>query len=158
MADKKKQKPDEIEALQKEIKQDAGDEIESASEDEVVSARKVVYAEIDDEITSIYDKIHNVKASDVYVVIPKRAAIFQSIVNLKILKRKAESLNKKVYFVTNDKNGTYLANEVGITVYDRSSDGKPSLFYTDVNDEKLRITPLKATVNSVDEDTPTRVH
>ena len=30
MADKKKQKPDEIEALQKEIKQDAGDEIESA--------------------------------------------------------------------------------------------------------------------------------
>ena len=60
--------------------------------------------------------------------------------------------------MTNDKNGTYLANEVGITVYDRSSDGKPSLFYTDVNDEKLRITPLKATVNSVDEDTPTRVH
>ncbi|MFA7685761.1 MAG: hypothetical protein WCX95_03090 [Candidatus Gracilibacteria bacterium] len=148
MVDKKKQKPDNPEK----------DEIENTSKEEVVSARKVVYAEIDDEITSIYDKIHNIQASEVYVVIPKRAAIFQSIINLKILKRKAESAGKTIYFVTNDKNGTYLSNEVGITVYDRSSEGKPSLFYTDVNDEQLRITPLKATVNSVEEDTPTRMN
>ncbi|MFA6917432.1 MAG: hypothetical protein WC285_01165 [Candidatus Gracilibacteria bacterium] len=145
MTDKKKQKNEEVE-----------NEADFTSDD-VVSAKKVVYAEIDDEITSIYDKIHQVKANDVYLVIPKRAAIFQSIINLKILKRKAESLGKKIYFVTNDKNGTYLANEVGIPVYDRASDGKPSFFSTDTNDEKLRITPLKATVNSFDEDTPTRV-
>lgn len=158
MADKKKQKPDAIRKLQQEVKQDAGDEINVASEDELVSAKKVIYAEIDDEITSIYDKLHHISADDVYIVIPKRAAIFQSIVNLKILKRKAEHLGKKIYFVTNDKNGTYLANEVGITVYDRASDGKPSLFSTNINDEKLRITPLKATINSLEEETPTRLN
>jgi hypothetical protein len=146
MADKKKQKSDEKEKAKQ------------TTEDELVPVKKVIYAEIDDEITSLYDKILTVKAPDVYIVIPKRAAIFQSAVNLKILKRKAETLDKKMYFVTNDKNGTYLANEVGIPVYDRATEGKPSFFSSDTNDEKLRITPLKATINSVEDSAPTRLH
>jgi hypothetical protein len=158
MTEKKKQKTDPIEKLQKEVKQDASDEIEAVEDGEVISTKKVVYAEIDDEITSIYDKIRAVNASDVYVVLPKRAALFQSIVNLKILKRKAESLKKKLYFVTNDKNGLYLANAVGITVYDKAIDGRPALFSTETNDDKLRITPLKASINSVADNTPTRLN
>ncbi|MDD3861360.1 MAG: hypothetical protein PHP74_00475 [Candidatus Gracilibacteria bacterium] len=166
MSEKKSKKSDNSEKAPKKIDEKNGESFEkdvepdlaNDSDEGTVSARKVVYAEIDDEITSIYDKIRNIKAVDVYVVLPKRAAIFQSIINLKILKRKAEKLGKSVYFVTNDKNGTYLATQVGITVYDRSAEGKPSLFSAESSDEKLRITPLKATVNSVEDDTPTRTN
>ncbi|MFH1218712.1 MAG: hypothetical protein V1679_02630 [Candidatus Peregrinibacteria bacterium] len=138
-------------SIKKEIK--AGD-----SNDEVVLKKKVVYAEIDDEVTEIFDKIKEVNAKHVYLVLPKRAVLFQSIVNLKILKRKVADAEKKIFFVTNDPNGVYLAQQVGIEVYNKANEeGKPALFSTDVDDEKLRITPLKASVNAIDEQAPTRL-
>jgi hypothetical protein len=94
----------------------------------------------------------------VYIVAPQRASIFQSVVNLKILKRKAKEQAKNIYLITNDKNGIYLAQQAGIVVYEKPVEGgKFPLFSTEVNDEKLRITPLRATVNSIDEDQPTRL-
>ncbi len=120
--------------------------------------RKVIYIEIDDEVSSVYNKIKNVTSKEIYVVAPKRSTIFQSIVNLKILRRKAKEENKKISFITNDKKGTHLAKQAGIDVFDKiGHEGKPVLFSTDNVDEKLRITPLRATVNSIDDDAPTRV-
>ncbi|NIA02061.1 MAG: hypothetical protein GWP15_01630, partial [Nitrospirae bacterium] len=124
---------------------------------EVVSKKKVIYAEIDDEVTDIYDKLSSVRAKHVYIVLPKRAIFFQSIVNLKILKRKADDTEKIIYFITNDKNGIHLAGQIGIEVYNKATGEGPALFSTDVDDEKLRITPLRATVNSVEEQAPTRL-
>jgi hypothetical protein len=125
---------------------------------EIISKKKVIYAEIDDEVTDIQDKVRTVKAKHVYIVIPKRAILFQSIVNLKILKRKASDDSKTIYFITNDKNGVHLAQQTGIEVYNKANkEGKPALFSTDVEDEKLRITPLRATVNSVEEEAPMRL-
>lgn len=127
-------------------------------ETEVVSKKRVIYAEIDDEVTDIHNKVGSINAKHIYIVFPKRAIFFQSIVNLKILKRKATDEKKKIYFITNDKNGIHLANQVGIEVYNKANDeGKPALFSTDVDDEKLRITPLRASVNSIEEDAPTRL-
>lgn len=125
---------------------------------EVVSGKKVIYAEIDDEVTVVFDKVKAVKGNHVYIVVPKRSILFQSIVNLKILKRKAEDQDKKIYLVTNDKNGIHLAQKVGIEVYNKANtEGKPALFSTEVEDERLRITPLRATVNAVEDETPTRL-
>ncbi len=124
---------------------------------EVVSKKKVIYVEIDDEVTDIYDKLSSVRAKHVYIVLPKRAIFFQSIVNLKILKRKADDTDKIIYFITNDKNGIHLAGQIGIEVYNKATGKGPALFPTDVDDEKLRITPLRATVNSVEEQAPTRL-
>ncbi|MFH1284013.1 MAG: hypothetical protein ABIH78_00265 [Candidatus Peregrinibacteria bacterium] len=130
---------------------------EVSTKTEVIPTKKVVYAEIDEEVTEVYDKVRAVRAKNVYIVIPKRAIVFQSIVNLKILKRKAEDDNKTVYLITNDKNGIHLAQQVGMEVYNKSTGEGPALFSTETEDEQLRITPLKATVNSVEEQAPTRL-
>lgn len=125
---------------------------------EVVSKKKIIYVEIDDEVTVVYDKVKAVPGKEIYIVAPKRSILFQSVVNLKILKRKAEDDGKKIYFITNDKNGIHLAQKVGITVYNKAnSEGKPAIFSTEMNDERLRITPLSASVNAVEEDIPTRL-
>lgn len=153
--------PRKIEDIQKLAKQQISDEFEvgeNVDKSEVISAKKVIYIEIDDEVTSVYDKIKNLKIPHIYIVAPQRAVLFQSIVNLKILKRKAEETGKSIYMITNDKNGIYLAGQVGIPVYDKlSTSGRPVLFTSDEEDEKLRITPLKAAVNAIVDETPTRL-
>ncbi|MCA9373735.1 hypothetical protein KC725_01100 [Candidatus Peregrinibacteria bacterium] len=118
--------------------------------------KKVLYIEIDDEVTTIYDRIKSQNITNLYLVVPKRAILFQSIVNLKILKRKAEDLEKNIFIVTNDQNGIHLASKIGLPVYDKL-DGRehPSLVEGKPQDDK-DITPLQASVNSLDDDTPTR--
>lgn len=132
------------------------EEIEQSSSS--VPKKKVIYVEIDDEVTVVHDKVKKLTGKHVYIVVPKRAILFQSVVNLKILKRKAEDSDKKIYLITNDKNGIHLAGKIGLTVYNKSNgDGMPTLFSSESKDERLRITPLRASVNSVEEKTPTRL-
>lgn len=129
-----------------------------ADENKKVSKKKVVYAEIDDEVTVIYDKIRNIQEKHVYVLLPKRAVLFQSVINLKILKRKVEDAEKTFSIITNDSNGIHLAYKAGIEVFNKSNgEGKPVLFSAGTEDEKLRITPLKASVNAIEEAPPTRL-
>lgn len=78
--------------------------------------RKPIYLEKDDEITSVVDKLKGAEAVELDVVIPKEAIMLQSVINLKLLKRQAESLGKEVTIVTQDKVGTKLAQQVGIPV------------------------------------------
>lgn len=147
-----------IEEIQSESKLQVGDEVVPFDKSEVISAKKVVYIEIDDEVTSVYDKIKNLRIRHVYLVIPQRAVVFQSIVNLKILKKKSEEMGQVLYVITNDKNGMYLCEQVGITVYDKAeNEDRPVLFSSEDDDEQMRITPLKASVNSVIDETPTRL-
>ncbi len=122
-----------------------------------VSKKSIIYAEIDDEVNVLHDKIAQLKTKNIYIVVPKRAVLFQSLINLKILKKRAEEEKKQIYFITNDTNGVNLANKVGITVYDKVNQGdKPSLFSSE-EDDHLKITPLRATVNSVEEQAPTKL-
>jgi hypothetical protein len=126
--------------------------------DKVVPPKKVVYAEIDDEVTTLYDKLKQTNTKEIYIVVPKRAILFQSLVNLQILKRKAEDDGKEIFLITNDKNGIHLAQKIGIEVYDKANpEGKSALFTSEGEDEKLKITPLKASINAVEEDAPTRM-
>ena len=75
---------------------------------------KTIYLEIDEEVTSVIDKIRKTEFTDVILVVPKDASISQSVVNLKLIKRKAEELNKNVSLVTQDKVARNLAGKVGI--------------------------------------------
>lgn len=153
---KKTLQADSVKKLQEEVKADAGAEVSVDSE--VVSGKKVIYIEIDDEVTAVYDRVKAVRGKHVYIVAPKRAILFQSIVNLKILQRKADDDGRKIYLVTNDKNGVHLAQKIGIPVYNKENDeGKPALFSTELTDERLRITPLKASVNETLDETPMRM-
>ncbi len=123
------------------------------------AAKKVIYIQIDDEITAIYDRLKQLKMKNIYIVVPKRAIVFQSIVNLKILKRKAEDLEKNIYIITNDPNGLLLSKQVGLIVYDKlEGHDHPSLVSGKFLEDQQNISPLKASVNTLDDDAPIRLN
>ena len=67
--------------------------------------KKILYLEIDDEITTIYDRIKHARVKEIILVVPKHAELFSSIVNLRILKRKTDELEKHIEIMTNDPYG-----------------------------------------------------
>lgn len=81
--------------------------------------RDTIYLDNDEEITSVVDKLKGTDLVSVDLVIPKEALLLQSVVNLKILKRQAESLGKEIVIVTQDKVGKKLAEQVGIPVIEK---------------------------------------
>lgn len=78
--------------------------------------KDTIYIDIDDEITSIIDKLRGSPQKIVALVLPKRATVFQSIVNMKLLKRTAESDKKKVVLITSEAALMPLAASVGLHV------------------------------------------
>ncbi len=80
---------------------------------------KAIYLEVDEEITSVVDRIRKVKEKEVVLIIPKRAVVLTSVVNLKLLKRQAKLLEKEVSIVTTDRIGKNLAAQVGFPVYQK---------------------------------------
>lgn len=119
-----------------------------------VSPKKILYIELDDEITVIFDRVKHMKVKDIYLVVPRQALLFQSLVNLKILKRKIEEIGKNLQIITNDRNGVHLCQQISLSVYERiATEGK---FQKPVEDEEMRITPLKATINALEDDRPMR--
>lgn len=86
---------------------------------------KTIYLDVDEEITSAIDRIKKAKETEITLVIPKGAALVQSLVNLKLLKRQAESLGKKISIVTGDRIGKILASQAGLESQDRISERMP---------------------------------
>jgi len=64
--------------------------------------KDVIYVDIEDDITSVIDKVKNAKAPIVALVPPKRIGVLQSVVNLKLLKRAADTSKKRVVLITSD--------------------------------------------------------
>ncbi len=65
-------------------------------------AKGTVYIEADDEITTVIDKVLSAKEEIVAVVLPKRATVFQSVVNLKLLKKASEEAKKRVVLISSE--------------------------------------------------------
>jgi hypothetical protein len=80
---------------------------------------KALYLEPDEEITSVVDRLKAIDDQEVAIVVPKRAGILQSIINLKLLRRQSEAMGKRLSIVTTDKTGRNLASAVGLTVHQR---------------------------------------
>jgi hypothetical protein len=78
--------------------------------------KDTIYIDIDDEITAIIDKVTASKERIVALVLPKRAAVLQSIVNMKLLKRSAENAKKHVVLITSESGLLPLAGAVGMYV------------------------------------------
>jgi hypothetical protein len=74
------------------------------------------YVDIDEEITSIVEKLKSARAQEVIMIVPKRALLVQSIVNLKILKKEADELGLQLMIITQDKLGKILTEKAGILV------------------------------------------
>ena len=87
--------------------------------------KHVIYVEIDDEITTVYDRVKKTPGrKQIVLVVPKRAVILQSVVNLRILKKKIEEDGKVISIITNDKSGRLLAMKAGIPVLEKLSSAK----------------------------------
>ncbi len=78
--------------------------------------KDTIYIDVDDEITTVIDKVSESKKKLVALVLPKRAAVFQSIVNMKLLKRKSDEAKKNLVIVTTEASLLPLAGAVGIHV------------------------------------------
>lgn len=78
--------------------------------------KDVIYIDLDDEITSIIDKLENTKNRIVALVLPKRPAVLQSVVNMRLLARAAKKAAKKPVLVTTDSTVLPLAGVAGLHV------------------------------------------
>ncbi len=82
----------------------------------MASDKDTIYIDIDDEITGIIDKVKNSSSKVTALVLPKRASVFQSIVNMKLLKKAADSSNKNLVLITTEAGLLPLAGAAGIHV------------------------------------------
>jgi hypothetical protein len=87
------------------------------SEDKSPKAGKeTVYVDVDDDITTIIDKVEATKPKLVALVLPKRASVLKSTVNMRLLKRSAEHAGKDVVLVTAEASLLPLAGAAGLHV------------------------------------------
>lgn len=80
------------------------------------SQKDVIYVDVDDEITAVIEKLQASSGKIVALVLPKRAAVFQSVVNMKLLKRTADNTKKNLVLITSEKSIMPLAGAVGVHV------------------------------------------
>src|ERR1700733_2054351 len=78
--------------------------------------KDTVYVDVEDEITGIIDKVEGAKEKVVALVLPKRATVLQSVVNMRLLKRNAEKAGKNVVLITNEEALLPLAGAAGLHV------------------------------------------
>jgi hypothetical protein len=90
------------------------------------AGKETIYVDVDDEITAIIDKVQVAKGKVVALVLPKRAPVLQSIVNMKLLQRTAANAGKNLVLVTGEAGLMPLAGAVGLFVAS-SPTSKPSI-------------------------------
>ena len=119
------------------------------------SSRQIVYVEIDEEVTSVFERIKGIRKKEIFLVVPRKAVLFQSIVNLRILKNKLSERKKKLFIVTTDRNGRHLAEKIGLPVLSRvevEESKAPS-----EESPQMKIQPIQARRNIMPkEETPKR--
>lgn len=81
-----------------------------------IPAKDVIYIDVDDEITTIIDKVQTSQSKILALVLPKRSATLQSVVNMKLLKRSADNNGKHLVLITTEVGLMPLAANVGLYV------------------------------------------
>jgi len=89
-------------------------------------AKDTIYIDIDDEITSIIEKVRDSKQKILALVLPKRATTLQSIVNMKLLKRTADESKKHIVLITSEASLLPLAGAVKLHVA-KTLQSKPAI-------------------------------
>jgi hypothetical protein len=78
--------------------------------------KDIIYIDTDDEITDIIGRVKDSQEKIIALVPPKRIGALGSVVNLRLLKRAADSNNKRLVAITQDKQLIGLAAGVGLFV------------------------------------------
>lgn len=101
--------------------------------------KDVIYIDIEDDITSIIDKVQQTANKIVALVPPKRVGVLQSVVNLKLLQKAADTQGKRIVLITNDNALSNLAAGLRMPVA-RNLQSKPEI-----------ITPASAAANEMED-------
>lgn len=75
---------------------------------------KIIKLKASEDITAVIDYLWENKEKEIVFLVPLGAALCQSAVSLKLLKREAEHLGKKIILVTRDEETQALAEQVGL--------------------------------------------
>lgn len=110
---------------------------------------EIIYLEPDSEITSVIDRIRKADSNSVALVIPRGATLAQSIVNLKLLKKAAEGMDKDISLVSNDRISRNLASQIGLTVFSKVSEA---------DRVRPKINPVPAPKSQDEENEPFKVN
>ncbi len=81
-----------------------------------------IYLAPDDEITDVVEKLRLSEDRAVTLIVPKGASLLQSLINVRLLKRKADELNKVLGVVTTDQVSKHIADQCGVVVYHNLSE------------------------------------
>ncbi len=123
----------------------------------MADTKETIYVDVDDEITVIIDKVKAANAKVLALVLPKRASVLQSIVNMKLLKRSADSEKKNLVLITSEAGLLPLAGAVGLHVAKTLTSApeippSPAIGSdSETVDEDMSIIPLEP---EADEETP----
>ncbi|MDQ3123387.1 MAG: hypothetical protein M3Q14_01735 [bacterium] len=88
------------------------------------SNKETIYIDVDDEITNIIDKVKVSDQKIIALVLPKRATVLQSVVNMKLLKKASENAKKNIVLITSESGLLPLAAVAGLHVA-KSLQSKP---------------------------------
>lgn len=111
--------------------------------------KDVIYIDVEDDITAIIDRIKSSSAAILALVLPKRAQVLHSSVNMRLLKRSAGDADKRLVLVTTESAVLRLAGNVGLHVA-KSLTSKPVLVKAESNtDDK----PAEIKLDEADEPT-----
>lgn len=78
--------------------------------------KTTVYVDVEDDITTIIEKVEDATGTIVALVLPKRSSVLQSTVNMRLLKQSTEAANKKAVLITSETALLPLAGAIGLPV------------------------------------------
>jgi hypothetical protein len=115
--------------------------------------KDTIYVDVDDEITGVIDKLKNSDKKVVALILPKRASVFQSIVNMKLLKRAADGSKKNMVLITSEAALLPLAGVAGVHVA-KNLTSKPSIpiIPTGLQEDESAITDAGETIDDKEPD------
>lgn len=103
---------------------------------------QTLYIDVDEEVNSIISRIRKSLAKYNILVVTHGALVMQSAVSLKLIKREADSLGKKIMIITKDELAASIAKKIGFSVRSSLEDLREL--------ERREETNLKNTSNNID--------
>ncbi len=86
---------------------------------------ETIRVKIDEEIISIVNKLKQCEKNEITLLVPSSALLLQSVVNLKILKKKASELGKNISIITTDENDKNIENSQTPEITSEAADDAP---------------------------------
>lgn len=96
--------------------------------------KTTLYIDVDDDIAGISDKIIGAAEKIVAVVLPKRPSVFQTSVNMRLIKKAGDDAAKNLVLITTDGQVIRLAGQSGVHV-SKSLQSKPYIPLNETPDD-----------------------